>query len=125
MTERQEQQVLIDRIRHNQGRKESLLKELEKSLDLDALPEEVFEHGKCKVVWEGAVNGTYKRGLTIFQMRDPKIHHRARIQRGVSDGFFVDEILINEEDMPISILPEVRQLLRMQGATRNLRRTEP
>ena len=125
MTARQEIQVLIDRLRHNQGRKESLLKELEESLDLEDAAQEIFAHGKIKVIWEGSVNGHYKRGLTIYQMRDPKIHHRARIQRGVSDGFFVDEIFINEEDMPFSTLPETRQLLRMQGQTRCLVRGNP
>ncbi len=53
MTARQEIQVLIDRLRHNQGRKESLLKELEESLDLEDAAQEIFEHGKIKVVWEG------------------------------------------------------------------------
>jgi len=120
MSERAEQQVLIDRIRHNQGRKESLLKELEKSLDLDALPEDSFEYGHTQIVWEGAVLGVYKKSLTVPQMRDPKIHHRARVQRGVSDGFFVDEIFINEEDIPFAILPACRQMLRMTGSTRCL-----
>ena len=102
----------LEKLEHLKGleaRKAQLLKDLEVSLKLQALPQEVFKHGRITSQWEiylpaSKYGGRYGKGrekgwtacATIYEWNDPKAKIRARIDRGGVDFVYVDE-----SEMPI------------------------
>ena len=73
-------------------------KELETALELEALPQEVFKHGRCSVQWQVFTDGEWSTAGTIYEWNDRNAKLRAKINRGG-----VDFVYVSESEMPLNL----------------------
>ena len=73
-------------------------KELETALELEALPQEVFKHGRCSVQWQVQTGCVWSTAGTIYQWNARNAKLRAKINRGG-----VDFVYVSESEMPLNL----------------------
>ena len=89
------------RLAENLKKRDKLHADLEISLDLNALPQDVFKYGTISTGWEvKKASGEWENGATSHQWGDKSFPKRARISRGK-----VDIIYIPLHEMPQSSIP--------------------
>ena len=89
------------RLAENLKKRDKLHADLEISLDLNALPYDVFKYGTISTGWEvKKASGEWENGATEDQWGNKSFPKRARISRGK-----VDIIYIPLDEMPQSSIP--------------------
>ena len=88
----------LERLKDLESKKAELYLELENSLQLKALPYEVFKHGSCKIQWQVFVRGEWSNSGTIDDWSAKNARVRAKINRGD-----VDFVYVSESKMPLNL----------------------
>ena len=88
----------LENIKELEAKKAKLYQELEVSLNLKALPQDVFKHGSCIIQWQAYHLGKWSLAVPNHIWQNPKTKVRARIHRGGVDFAF-----INESEMPLNL----------------------
>jgi len=88
----------LEHIEEIEAKKSNLYRELEASLHLEALPQEVFKHGRCKIQWQVFVDGKWSTAGTIYEWNARNAKLRAKINRGG-----VDFVYVSESEMPLNL----------------------
>jgi len=81
----------LEHIEEIEDKKSNLYRELEASLHLEALPQEVFKHGRCKIQWQVFVDGKWSTAGTIYEWNATSAKLRAKIYRGNVDFVYINE----------------------------------
>ena len=89
------------RLAKKRKKRESLYADLDKSLDLNALPYDVFKYGTISTGWEVKVLGEWQKDAIDRKWSNERLPKRARISRGN-----VDIIYIPLHEMPQSSIPQ-------------------
>ena len=88
----------LEHLKSLEAKKAKLYQELENSLQLETLPQEVFKHGSCKIQWQVFVDGKWSTAGTIYEWSARNAKVRARINRGD-----VDFVYVSESEMPLNL----------------------
>ena len=88
----------LEHLKDLEAKKAKLYLELESSLQLKALPQEVFKHGSCKIQWQVFTDGQWATAGTIYEWNARNAKLRAKINRGG-----VDFVYVSESEMPLNL----------------------